>query len=105
MKKFGEEGKGITTYVDGESLIINVPVDILKFAFEYAPDNYNEVMIEFEKEKVFAELVAEHLHDDVVDSETGSNFIHGMLDSLFNEIFEGNIEAEGIINFGSDENE
>jgi hypothetical protein len=104
MKKFGEEGKGITTYVNENSLIIDVPFDILKIAFEYSPDNYDESTLYAKMEKVFAELIAKHLHDET-DSETGSNFIHNMLDSVFTEIFEGNIEADGIIAFGSDEDE
>lgn len=99
MKKFGVENE-ITTYVNDKSLFIEVPLNVLKTAFEYSPENYDESVICNNKEKEFAELIAEHLHDEV-DSEDGANHVHRMLDGIFNEIFEGNIfETNDIIIFG-----
>lgn len=100
MKKFGKE-ELITTYVDEKALVINVPIDLLKTTFEYSPNNYDESLILKNREKEFAELIAEHLHDEV-DSEDGSTYIHKMLDAIYDNIFEGNIEAEKIVDFNSE---
>ncbi len=103
MKKYsnGDNGIGITTRVNQKSLIIDIPIELLKTAFIYCPDNYDGTIIKPRKTRAFADLIARHLFDET-DSETGTNHIHTMLDSVFNEIFEGNIDTENIIKFLDD---
>lgn len=97
----GDNGERITTKVNKTSLIIDIPINILKTAFECCPNNYDESIVRPRKTRAFANLIAEHLHDEV-DSEDGATHIHRMLDLVFDEIFEGNIYAEGIVKFGED---
>ena len=101
MKKYGE-GTGIKTFIDEKSLVIEVPLDVLANAFKYFPDNYPEASVKRGKRRDFGELVAKHLQDET-DSETGSNFIHNMLDKLFIEINEGSIIADGIVKFDEED--
>lgn len=102
MKMFGDKGKGITTYVNEKSLIIDVPFGILTVAFQCYPECYQEASVKPKKQKAFAELIAEHLHDET-DSETGSNYIHNMFDAIFADIHEGNIDADGTVKFPEEE--
>jgi hypothetical protein len=112
IKKFGTKGVlvrvsdkverlinlGIETYVNDKALVIEVPIDILTMSIKYYPDNYPESSVKHEKQRDFAELIAEHLHDEV-DQESGANFIHNMFDAIFTEILEGNIDDNGTIDF------
>ena len=100
MKKYGN-GTGIETYVNDTALIIEVPIDVLTTSFKYYPVNYPEASVKPKKQKDFAELIAEHLHDET-DSETGSNFIHNMFDAIFTEVLEGNIDDKGTVDFEED---
>lgn len=102
MQKYGNAGTGIETYVNNTALVIEVPIDVLVAAFRYYPDNYPEASVKPKKQREFTELIAEHLHDEI-DTETGSNFIHNMLDAIFTEVLEGNIDDKGTVNFEEDD--
>jgi hypothetical protein len=102
MKKYGDIGTGIETHVSDTALVIEVPVDVLVTAFKYYPDNYPEASVKPEKQREFTELIAEHLHDET-DSETGANFIHNMLDAIFTEVLEGNIDDKGTVDIEEDD--
>jgi hypothetical protein len=97
-------------YNDGEFVVnitddkfkIELPLKILVNAFNLHPDNFDEAIVKRGKQKEFAKLIAQNLLDSV-DSEKGTNYIEDMLDKVFEEIFEGNIYAEEIINFKEEE--
>lgn len=98
MKQFKEKGTGFKTTVDDKKLTIEIPISTLVCAFKYMPDNEEGTTIKKCKKQAFAELVAEHLHDEV-DSETGASYITEMFDKLFSAFSDGYIETSDIIKY------
>lgn len=101
MKTFKEGKAGYKTTVDDKKLVIEIPISTLICAFNYMPDNEEGTIIKRGKKQAFAELVAEHLHDQV-DSETGATFITDMFDKLFIALGEGDIDTSDIIKYPED---
>ncbi|MFA5306003.1 MAG: hypothetical protein WC365_01000 [Candidatus Babeliales bacterium] len=102
MKQFKEKGKGYKTVIDGKKLIIEIPISTLICAFNYMPDNADGTVIKRGKRQAFAELVAEHLRDEI-DSETGASFVTDMFDKLFVAFNDGYIDTSGVIKYAEDE--
>ncbi len=94
VTKYGGE-TGIATYVDGQKLVIEVDVDVLEGAFNHSFEVDGEFEVKRGKTMEFAEFMARALLCDFdVD---GSNFVHVMLDAVFDAILEGFIDDEGLI--------
>jgi transaldolase len=70
----------------GDDLVITIPVDLLKHAFNNKEDNYDQFSIK--DKKAFAEYVAKNILDFGGDSETGLSEFEIMIDALFEEIVE-----------------
>ena len=94
VTKYGGE-TGIVTYVDGQKLVIEVDVDVLENSFNHSFEVDGEFEVKKGKTIEFAEFMAKALLCDFdVD---GSNFVHVMLDAVFDAILEGFIDDEGLI--------
>jgi hypothetical protein len=104
MKKYkdGDNGKCIVTSVNNKAIVIEIPISTLVTAFNYLEANADGTVVKRGKRQVFAELVAEHLHDEI-DQETGASYITDMLDKLFVDFGEGHIDTADIIKFPEEE--
>jgi hypothetical protein len=98
MKQFKEKGMGYKTVVNDKKLIIEIPISTLVCAFNYFPDNEDGTIVKKGKRQAFAELVAEHLHDEI-DSETGASYVTDMFDKLFSSFADGYIDTSDIIKY------
>lgn len=98
MKQFKEKGTGYKTAIDDKKLVIEIPISTLVCAFNYLPDNADGTVVKRGKKQAFAELVAQHLHDEI-DSETGASFITDMFDKLFVAFSDGYIDTLDIIKY------
>ena len=101
MKQFKGTGTGYSTSVDNKKLTVEIPISILVCAFNNMPDNTEGTVVKRGHKQDFAELVAEHLHDEV-DSETGASYITEMFDKLFSAFGDGYIDASDIIKYPQD---
>ena len=98
MKKFKEKGTGYSTSVDEKKLIIQVPISTLVSAFNYAPDNYDGVIVKRGKRQAFAEFIAKHINDEF-DSETGASYLTEMLDKMFSAITDGDYDIPELVKY------
>lgn len=102
MKQFKEKGTGYKTAVDDKKLIIEIPISTLVCVFNYLPGNTEGTVVKKGKRQAFAELIAEHLHDEI-DSETGASYITDMFDKLFVAFGDGYIDTSDIIKYLEEE--
>ena len=78
--------RSIKTYIDNDKLIIEVPIDLLVFAFENHPELAGVYSINDKKK--FAKSAADYFLDGGGDSETGSTAFTDLLDGMFNMMIE-----------------
>jgi hypothetical protein len=95
MKKF--EDNGFTSKVTNAKIIIEIPIKNLVSAFNYNPENVEELTVKRGKRQLFAEFVASHLLDEA-DSETGTRYIEQAFDKVFDLIIEGFETGDEFIN-------
>lgn len=85
------EALGVKIALTNDKLKIEVPIKNLVNGFEQSPNNFDEVKIKRGHRKEFAEHIAKALLDSC-NTETGDTPVMEMLDTVFNEIFEGDEE-------------
>lgn len=98
MKEFKESHTNYRTAVGDKNLIIEIPIKTLVAAFNGYPELPEGSKVKTGKNQEFAELIAEHLHDEI-DQETGASHITTMIDGVFEHISEGFIDSEEVVNF------
>ena len=86
MKKF--ENCGFTSVITKNKLKIEIPIKSLVYAFEYSPNNYDEMKIKKGKRQNFAEFCAKYIVEEC-DQETGNTYLTDAFDKMFDIIFEG----------------
>jgi hypothetical protein len=91
-----------TITITNSKLKIDISIDTLVNAFNFYPDNFEQAEVYPNKNKQFAELIGQALLDSV-DSERDQNYIATMFDNVFEQILEGNIDTEDIIDFKNHE--
>lgn len=88
MKKF--ENLGFTTAVTNDKLKIEISISGLIAGFNGSPNNsFEQIKVKRGKRKEFAKYIAQKIIDEA-DSETGESYLMQMLESAFEDIFEGN---------------
>ena len=100
MEKY--EDNGFIINITDNKFKIEISLKNLVNAFNLYPDNFDEAKVKRGKQKEFAKLIAQALLDSA-DSEKGDNFIAEMFDRIFEEILEGNVYAEEIIDFNEED--
>ena len=97
MNKY--ENLGVTTIVSDDKLSIEISIDGLVDGFNFCPNNYDDSTIKGEKYQEFANYIAKALIDGS-NPDTGNSPVMTMVDSIFEDIFEG---AEDFVKYGDEE--
>jgi hypothetical protein len=77
--------------VSGNNVVIKLPVDVLKIAFDNNPDNYDEE-IKVKYKQQFAKGFAELINGHTANSESGLTVFQEWIDSVFEEMIESGAE-------------
>lgn len=77
--------------VSGKNVVIKLPIDLLVTAFNDNPNNWDE-NIKVKYKLKFAKGFVEHINNGYQDSETGLSAFQEWIDSIFDEMLEGDEE-------------
>jgi len=85
------EKNGFVGIVTRDKIKIEIPISNVINAFNYAPNNYDELTIKRGNKEEFAEYVVKKLLNEY-NQETGASYIEEALDNVFYEMMEEPLE-------------
>ncbi len=77
--------------VSGDNVVIKLPIDVLKVAFDNNPENYDEA-IKVKYKRQFAQGFADHINEHSTNGESGLTVFQEWIDSIFEEMIESDAE-------------